>query len=290
METSAIGQSAPMQDLYGTKPPNTPCLLTFSRRNQKYACQYCKPHYNLPITVASVWQEQQMPLPIAFAFKEDKGAFCMGQERRCLNTQSYGLVILGILICTGIGAALVAVPGHNEIIKLSSTTSQEPNQHSTPPANTTATQGNPTPATLQPVNPSVSAVTQAAVKMGVLSCVSRINQVVTFLTANTQSGVFIFPVQQQPDQHIFSTSFELLTSDDSTIYATASFFPNQDAVYDTVEYVNKGSDELEKTVFKNLKRVGVLKKDIVLLDGGAVKVFLMPAGSGTVVIKKEVVQ
>jgi hypothetical protein len=176
------------------------------------------------------------------------------------------------------------------IIKLSSTTSQEPNQHKTPPANTPATQSDPAPATTQQANPSVSVVTQAAVKMGVLSCVSRINQVITFLTANTQNGVFIFPVQSQPDQHIFSTSFELLVSGDSSIYASASFFPNKDTVYDTVEYVNKGCDELEKTIFKNLKRVGVIKKNIVMLDGGAVKVFLMPAGTGCVVIKKEVVQ
>jgi hypothetical protein len=114
--------------------------------------------------------------------------------------------------------------------------------------------------------------------------------VATALTANTQSGVFIFPVQKQPDQHIFSTSFELIRPDDSTIYASASFFPNQDAVYDTVEYVNMSCEEVEKNIFKNLKRVGVLKKNIVILDGGAVKVFLMPAGSGCVVIKKEVVQ
>lgn len=141
-----------------------------------------------------------------------------------------------------------------------------------------------------PVNPSVSTVTQAAVKLGILSCVSRINQVATFLTANNQSGVFIFAPQKQPDQHIFSTSFELIRRDDSTFYASASFFPNQDAVYDTVEYVDKGCEELEKTIFKNLKRIGVVKKNIVLLDGGNVKVFLMPAGSGTVVIKKEVVK
>jgi hypothetical protein len=214
----------------------------------------------------------------------------MGLERRCLNILNY--VILGILIFTGIGTVLVAVSGHNEIIILASTTSQEPNQQGTPPADNTAKQGNPAPvpAAPQQANSSVSAVTQAAVKMGVLSCVSRINQVVTFFTANNQSGVFIFPVQNPPDQHVFSTSFELLASGDSTIYATASFFPNKDAVYDTVEYVNKGCDELEKTVFKNLKRVGVIKKNIVMLDGGAVKVFLMPAGSGCVVIKKEVVQ
>ena len=125
--------------------------------------------------------------------------------------------------------------------------------------------------------------------MGILSCVSRINQVASFLTTNVKSGVYIFSPKEQPDKHIFSTSFELLRPDDSTLYASASFFPNQDAVYDTVEYVNIGCRELEKTVFKNLKRVNVLKKNIVLLDGGKVKVFLMPAGSGTVVIKKEVI-
>ena len=221
----------------------------------------------------------------------------MGQEKRFLNMRSYVLVILGILICAGISTALVAASGHNEITKFSSTTPQEPNQNSAPPAKqgplapaTPAKQGNPAPATPQPATPPVNAVTQAAVKMGVLSCVNRINQVITFLTTNTQNGAFIFPVQNPPDQHIFSTSLELLVQGDSTIYATASFFPNKDAVYDTVEYVNKGCDEMEKTAFKNLKRVGVLKKNIVILDGGAVKVFLMPAGTGCIVIKKEVVQ
>jgi hypothetical protein len=215
----------------------------------------------------------------------------MGQEKYRLSMRSYFLVILGILICAGIGTALVAAAGRNETTKLAAPAPQEPNRNSTPPANTQAKQGNQTPATPpQQAAPSVNVVTQEAVKMGVLSCVSRINQVITFLTANTQNGVLIFPVQSQPDQHIFSTSLELVVPGDSTIYATASFFPNLDAVYDTVEYVNKSCDELEKTVFKDLKRVGVLKKNIVILDGGAVKVFLMPAGTGCVVIKKEVVR
>jgi hypothetical protein len=172
---------------------------------------------------------------------------------------------------------------------VSSTTATDANQQSTPPEGA-ATRSSPAPASPQQVNPSVNTVTQEAVKMGVLSCVSRINQVATFLTANNQSGVYIFPVQKQADQHIFSTSFELLRPDNSTIYASASFFPNQDAVYDTVEYVNMSCEDVEKNIFKNLKRVSVLKKNIILLDGGTVKVFLMPAGSGCVVIKKEVVQ
>lgn len=158
------------------------------------------------------------------------------------------------------------------------------NQTPAPPSNAGA------PAT-QPASPAVSTVTQQAVNMGVLSSAGRINQVVTFLTGNNQSGAFLFPVyQQQPDQHIFSTSLEVARPDASTAYASASFFPNQDAVYDTVEYVNKSCLEMEKLVFKDLKRIGVLKKNIVLLEGGSLKVFLMPAGSGCVVIKKEVIQ
>ena len=61
-------------------------------------------------------------------------------------------------------------------------------------------------------------------------------------------------------------------------------------MYDTVEYVEKNCEELEKTVFANLKRISVIKKKIIVLNGGDVKVFLMPAGSGTVVIKKEVIR
>jgi hypothetical protein len=215
----------------------------------------------------------------------------MIQERYHLSMRSYCLIILGVLICAGIAATLIAMSGSNEITKLASTTVQDPNKHSTPLPNTPAKQdSNVAPVKPQQTTPSVNAVTQAAVKMGVLSCVSRINQVVTFLTANTQNGVFIFPVQKQPDQHIFSTSMEILPQGGSTVYATASFFPNKDAVYDTVEYVNKGCDELEKTVFKNMKRTGVIKKNIIILDGGMVKVFLMPAGTGCVVIRKEVAQ
>ncbi len=198
----------------------------------------------------------------------------MGQEKRFLNTRMYWAFILGMLICVSIGSLLVAASGRNEITKSSPATSQEPNQNSTPPP---AKQGNPPAAAPQQANPSVNAVTQEAVKLGVLSCVSRINQVITFLTANSQSGVYIFPVQSQPDQHIFSTSLENIRPDSSTFYASASFFPNNDAAYDTVEYTNKGCDEMEKTVFKNLKRIGVLKKNIVILEGGSVKLFLMPA-------------
>jgi hypothetical protein len=156
-------------------------------------------------------------------------------DKKNICARKHWIVIFGILICVSICMVLVPSLRPDGIIKLSSATSssatsQEPNQHSAP-AGTAPTQENQTPAIPQSANPSVSAVTQTAVKLGALSCISRINQVAAFLTANTQSGVFIFPVQRQADQHIFSTSFELLRPDNSTIYASASFFPNIEALH-----------------------------------------------------------
>lgn len=197
--------------------------------------------------------------------------------------------VLSVLICVGICRSLLSWQSNNGIIKLSSTATQNPNQYSEP-AGDAGTVNNSKPAIPQPANPSTHAVTQAAVKLGIFSCLKRIDQVATFLTTNARSGVLVLPSNRQPDQHIFSASLEILPPDNSVIYASASFFPNNDAVYDTVQYVEKSCEELERTVFKHLKRVSVLKQNIILLDGGAVKVFLMPAGTGTVVIKKEIVQ
>ena len=134
------------------------------------------------------------------------------------------------------------------------------------------------------------AVTKAARKLGVESCLRRIDDVSSFLTSNSKSGVLLQPSKTDPDQHILCSSLEVIRPDDTRFYASANFSPSQDAVYDTVEYVEMSCEDVEKTVFSSLKREGVLKENIVMLNGGAVKVFLMPAGSGCVVIKKEVVR
>ncbi|MBN2588610.1 MAG: hypothetical protein JXA96_02015 [Sedimentisphaerales bacterium] len=200
------------------------------------------------------------------------------------------IIVYGFAICIIVCIVLISNIKNSEIFTLSATSN--PQQVNQPDTSSSAQISRNEPGSLiqMQADSSVNIVTEAAVKLGVLSSVSRINQVATFLTANNQTGVFIFKPQSQPDKHIFSTSFELIRNDNSTLYASASFFPNQDAVYDTVEYVNQSCEELEKTTFKNLKRVGLIKKNIVVLDSGKVKVFLMPAGSGTVVIKKEVIQ
>lgn len=151
----------------------------------------------------------------------------------------------------------------------------------------------PAPAPAQEASSEVSAVTQAAVKAGVLSAASRINQVVTFLTAKTQSSAYLFIPQKQPDRSLFSVSLGL-EGEGAQGYASASFAPTVGgqvaAVYDTVQYLPESCAAVESGTFKNLKRKGTLGKDIVILDGGSTTIFLMPAGTGCVVIRKEVVQ
>ena len=222
-----------------------------------------------------------------------KGKGCHLMYRKgfqVIVSQKFWLLILVILICIGICNFFLSAQKPAKITKLSAAApSQDFSQNKDIPENT-KTASKPASPIVRPVSQSVHAVTQAAVKFGVLSCLKRIDQVASFLTAGNKSGVFIFNSLKPADQHVFSTSFELIRPDESTLYASVSFFPNNDFVYDVVEYVDKSSEELQETVFPHLKNKTMLKNNIVLLDGGKVKVFLMPAGSGTVVIKKEVVQ
>ena len=75
---------------------------------------------------------------------------------------------------------------------------------------------------------SVNPIAQAAVKAGVLSCVSRINQVCTFLLAGVQKwGVCQFIPPSEPDRNIYSISMEKQGTDEAFAYASASFAPNQ---------------------------------------------------------------
>jgi|GEM_PF-4654162 hypothetical protein len=143
------------------------------------------------------------------------------------------------------------------------------------------------------VGAAVHPVTKAVVNAGLLAPASRLNQIVGFLTAGTDSGAVLFLDPGQTDRDMLSSSIEAVRSDQTSLYASASFAPSPrgyDAVYDTVEYGTVPCPEVERRVFSNLDKKGILKKNITMLDGGSVKVFLMTAGPGCVVIKKEVVR
>lgn len=138
-----------------------------------------------------------------------------------------------------------------------------------------------------------NAITQAAVQQGALICASRINQTTNFLGFNNQAGATLMVPPRQVDQRLLPIAMEI-PSESGSAYVSATFAPNQangcGATYDAVVYWPLKCDALAAKQFSSLKIIGLLKKDIAVLDGGvATKVFLMPAGSGCVSIKKEVV-
>jgi hypothetical protein len=150
------------------------------------------------------------------------------------------------------------------------------------------------PAVLMPS--AVHPITEVAVKAGILSCASRINQVSNFLTADKQgTGIYLFIPPSIPDQSIFSVSMEVLGINASTAYASESFAPNQaggcSALYEEVIYLPMSCNDAATKYFSGMKRERELLKNITVLVGPpTVRVFLMPAGSGCVVIKKEVIR
>jgi hypothetical protein len=82
-------------------------------------------------------------------------------------------------------------------------------------------------------------------------------------------------------------------SENGAAYVSASFAPNQangcGATYDAVVYWPQKCEAVASRQFASLKRVGLLKSSITVLDGGpATKVFLMSAGSGGVSIQQAV--
>lgn len=209
-----------------------------------------------------------------------------GQQVRTANICSVLLVWTVVISLVFVMAAVATAQG-----------SAPPASPPASPAPVPPAQANTQPKPAPPAQtnpPAVSAVTQAAVQAGVLKSASRINQVVGFLAGKNKSSAYLFSPQTQPDISIFSISLGIQEVTGQQRYASASFVPLANgvsaAVYDTVEYFDKPPAELEKGIFKNLKRKGVIGKDTIILDAGPVTVFIMPAGPGSVVIKKEVVQ
>lgn len=145
-----------------------------------------------------------------------------------------------------------------------------------------------------PVQAATNVVTQAAVQKGVFNCAGRINQVVNFLGFTEKAGAVLMIPPAQPDSRLIPLTMEIPV-EGGVAYVSASFAPNQangcGATYDSVVYWPQSCGKVKENQFKTLKETGKISKEIRILDGGeGIKFFLMPAGSGCISIKKEVVQ
>jgi hypothetical protein len=145
----------------------------------------------------------------------------------------------------------------------------------------------------QTSSPTAKRITDKVARVGAHSCADRINQVSNFLTTDSRSGAIFFEPPSDPDNRLLSISLGLEMKGGQLAYVSETFAPNQangcGGMYETVVYWEAGCAEVAKQQFSSFKPYGVIVNDIVVLDGGAgVRVFLMPAGTGCVAIKKEV--
>jgi hypothetical protein len=143
-----------------------------------------------------------------------------------------------------------------------------------------------------PIPANLNGMANAAAQAGVRTCLRRIDQVTTFLASNSQSGAMLFAPPQDPDRGLTSYSLEVLASN-ALSYAAADFTAvgqSCAAVYESVTYWESTCAQVARAIFPNFPLANPLRQFISVLDGGAqVKVFLMPAGSNCVSIKKEIV-
>jgi hypothetical protein len=139
--------------------------------------------------------------------------------------------------------------------------------------------------------PQLSPVAAYAKQSGMVRCVDRLDQFSKFVTANSQSGAFVFMPKSEVDSQMASISFEVL-SPEALAYASVTTAPKWNGCggeYEAVVYWPVNCEEVALKHFPNTKPTGLLKKNITLLgEGSNMKVFLMPAGPGCVSIKKEI--
>lgn len=155
------------------------------------------------------------------------------------------------------------------------------------------------PACLQaaapaPATPAVSPVTRDGVNAGVLTCARRLNDLVAYLARDVETGHLLFTDPAAADRHAASLSLELAGTDQAA-YVSATLSPTAggtcDAVYDAVIWWPESCNDVASRHFAGLPSAAPLRARIRTLDGGAnLKVFLLPAGTGCVSIKKEVVR
>lgn len=154
----------------------------------------------------------------------------------------------------------------------------------------------PAPALAQPpANP----IRQAAEQRGYAACGPRVEQVTNFLGFGPAAGAFLMVSAAPPgsgagDQRLLPLVMEIPLGPTSAII-TASFAASPSgggcgATYDAIVYWPQPCEGVVAGQFASLKRLGLLKRDVLVLDGGpATKVFLMTAGAGCISVKKEVV-
>lgn len=154
-----------------------------------------------------------------------------------------------------------------------------------------------TPAPAAPSAPAAAPANTpygiGAQRNGVVKCVGRINQVSGFLAGNNaNSGMMLTAGPKDANQRIAATMMEIegagVTSFISSSFAPGAGNNECSGTYDAITYWNAPCNQVASSNFSTFAVTRPLLRTVTTLDGGPfIKVFLMPAGTGCVSVKKE---
>jgi hypothetical protein len=141
--------------------------------------------------------------------------------------------------------------------------------------------------------PADKALPKAAQEAGLRACRPLIDQTTRYLVGSSPSSGMLFTAPENASMRIATSAIEI-DNQQTLTYASATFSPYGDAgcgiTYDAVTYWKESCAEVSSKVLGKLRNLGTLGNRISMLDGGpTMRVFLMPAGTGCVQIKKEII-
>lgn len=133
-------------------------------------------------------------------------------------------------------------------------------------------------------------VVKQAEKAGVKKCLPAIKSLSAFIIKNGDAGANSSWNSKNPDNNVFSSSIERTFSDgvmftDLTVSPVTSGACS--AIYNMIYYESKSCMAVAKDKYEKAKYKGELNKSITFLDDNDVDTYLMPAGAGCIVIRKE---
>ncbi len=143
---------------------------------------------------------------------------------------------------------------------------------------------------IKPVHP----LAQNLSNIGAFSCAERANQIGSFLTGNTEPDIVLQTPKDNPNNRLLMSTLVVSGNKKSAI-SSISLAPNQvngcGGSYHAINYSNQSCAQTILDNFKEIKFQLINKTDVQIgVVNRALWIIALPAGSGCVIFKEEVLE
>ena len=134
-------------------------------------------------------------------------------------------------------------------------------------------------------------VTKALAQTGVQRCLEQVDRVTRFLANGQKPNVYLYAPNPPADQSTIFLSQELRSQHNSSVYASATFNPNEagrcEGSYETVSYHPSSCTDIANSQLGALTSRRTVGNMQMFDVSATTTTFLMAAGTGCLTVKKE---